>query len=311
MAKALVTGGCGFIGSHLVERLAELGHEVVVLDSLIKGNKSSIQYLIDSGKVKFIEGDIRSIESVDDAMEGVDYVFHCAAIHVQRSAESPSDCNQVNIDGSWNVFYSAYKHKVKKVIFSSSSSIYGNPKKLPMNEEDQCYPAEPYGSAKQYSEYLLKHLQRKGLNWIALRYYNVYGERQKAHASVVINFIQKVMKNESPIIDGKGEQSFDFCYVSDVVDANILSMDDKINNEIFNVGTGVSTTIADVADIIINALDKNIKPTFKDRVVYVSRRQADITKAQELLGFVAKVKAKQGLTDVAKEIASNPAKYGN
>lgn len=310
--KSLVTGGCGFIGSHLVEALVKKGHQVVVLDNLIKGKKSSIQYLIDSGQVTFIEGDIRCRDVVDEAMQGVDYVFHTAAVHVVRSAKSPMECNQVNIDGSLNVFQSALQNDVKKVIFSSSSSIYGNPLKLPMNEKDQTYPAEPYGSAKQHCEYLLRHLERKGLKWIALRYFNVYGERQAAHAfytTVVIHFIKRVMNGEAPIIDGKGDQSMDFTHVSDVVRANILAMESEVVNEVFNVGTGVSTSVAEIAEIIIKALNKNIKPIFRDRDVFVTRRQADTSKAKQKLNFETKVGVLEGLTEVAREIAAHPDKY--
>jgi UDP-glucose 4-epimerase len=311
--KALVTGGCGFIGSHLVEALVnEENFEVVVLDTLTKGKKKSIQTLIDQGKVKLIEGDIRSKDIVDESMEGVDYVFHTAGIHINQSAKSPDECIDIDIRGSYNVFHSALTHNVKRVIFSSSSSVYGDPRKLPMHEDDQLYPAEPYGAAKLYGEHLLQHLQKKGLKWNALRYYNVYGERQAAHAyytTVVTHFIKRIMNNEAPIIDGKGDQSMDFTHVSDVVKANIAAMKSEAVNEIFNVGTGVSTSIAQIADIIIKALDKNIKPEFRERDVIVTRRQADTTKARELLGFKTQVKVEDGLADVAKEIALHPEKY--
>ncbi|MBT4804656.1 SDR family NAD(P)-dependent oxidoreductase [Candidatus Woesearchaeota archaeon] len=312
MTAALVTGGAGFIGSHLVEALVKKGINVKVLDSLIKGKKSTIQYLIDEGKVEFIEGDIRNKDIVDLAMKNVDYVFHTAAIHIQASVKSPDDCLGVNIQGSYNIFKSALDHGVKRVIFSSSSSVYGDPKRLPMHEEDQLYPKEPYGAAKLYCEHLLQHLATKGLKYNSLRYYNVYGERQAAHAyytTVVTHFIQRIINNESPIIDGKGNQSMDFTHVSDVVQTNIAAMESEAVNEVFNVGTGISTSIAQLAQIIIQALDKDIQPIFRDREVLVTRRQADTTKAEQLLGFKAKVNVKDGLTQVAKEIASNPENY--
>jgi UDP-glucose 4-epimerase len=315
MMKALVTGGCGFIGSHLVEELANKGgFEVVVLDNLVKGKFESIKYLVDKGKVKFIEGDIRCRDVVDEAMEGVDYVFHTAAIHINQSSKSPDECIDIDIKGSYNVFASALQHKVKRVIFSSSSSVYGDPKKLPMNEDDQLYPAEPYGAAKLFDEHLLQHLAKQGLKYNALRYFNVYGERQAAHAyytTVVIHFIKRIINNEPPAIDGKGDQSMDFTHVSDVVRANILAMKSDIVNQEFNVGTGVSTTIAQLADIILRALgkDKEIKPIFRDREVVVTRRQADTAKAEKLLEFKAKVKVKDGMTMVATAIAEHPEKY--
>lgn len=312
--KALVTGGCGFIGSHLVEALitGENFDEIVVIDTLNKGKVDSIKYLIDQEKVKLVEGDIRCKDVVDDAMKGADYVFHLAAIHINQSSKSPDECIDINIKGSYNVFLSALQHNVKRVIFSSSSSVYGDPRKLPMSEGDQPFPAEPYGAAKLYCEHLLKHLQKKGLKWNALRYYNVYGERQAAHAyytTVVIHFIKRIMNNESPTIDGKGDQSMDFTHVSDIVKANIAAMKSEAVNEVFNVGTGVSTSIAQLADIIIKALGKDIRPIFRDREVLVTRRQADTKKAEKLLGFKAKVGVEEGMTMVAREIAANPDKY--
>lgn len=312
MTLVLVTGGAGFIGSHLVEALVDKGIKVRVLDSLIKGKLSSIKYLVDQEKVEFMEGDIRNKDIVEQVMKGVDYVFHTAGIHIEGSMRSPDDCISTNIQGSYNLFRAALEHNVKRVIFSSSSSVYGNPRKLPMHEDDQLYPAEPYGAGKLFCEQLLQHLATKGLKYNALRYYNVYGERQAAHAyytTVVTHFIKRIMNNEAPVIDGKGDQSMDFTHVSDVARANILAMESDAVNEIFNIGTGVSTSIAELADIIIKALGKEIKPIFRDREVLVSRRKADTRKAEQLLGFKALVSVQDGLTAVAREIAAHPEKY--
>ncbi len=308
----LVTGGAGFIGSHLVEELVKKGHTVRVFDSLVKGKLSSIKYLIDQGKVEFMEGDIRNKDAVDEAMKGVEYVFHTAGIHIDKSVKSPDDCISTNIQGSYNVFHSTLKHNVKRIIFSSSSSVYGDPKKLPMHEDDQLYPAEPYGAGKLFCEHLLQHLAKKGLKYNSLRYFNVYGERQAAHAyytTVVTHFIKRIMNDEPPIIDGRGTQSMDFTHVSDVVRANIAAMESEAVNHEFNVGTGVSTSIAQLAEIIIKALGKDLKPIFREREVFVSKRQADITKAQQLLGFTAQAKVEEGITEVAREIAAHPERY--
>jgi len=183
---------------------------------------------------------------------------------------------------------------------------------LPMHEEDQLYPAEPYGAGKLFCEHLLQHLAKKGLKYNSLRYFNVYGERQAAHAyytTVVTHFIKRIMNNEPPTIDGKGDQSMDFTHVSDVVRANIAAMECEAYNHEFNVGTGISTSIAQLADIIIKALGKDIQPIFRERDVFVSKRQADITKAQQLLGFTAQVNVEEGIAEVAREIAAHPQKY--
>jgi len=312
MTKALVTGGCGFIGSHLVEALAKKGIKVKVIDSLVKGRLESIKHLINKGDVEFIEGDIRNRDSVDKAMKNIDYVFHMAAVHIQRSAESPEEAIDVNVKGSYNVFSSALEHNVKRVIFSSSSSVYGEPKKLPMSENSELNIVEPYGASKLMAENLLKFLSTKGLKYNILRYFNVYGERQAIHAyytTVIIHFVKRILNNEAPTIDGKGTQSMDFTHVSDVVDANILAMESKAENEIFNVGTGKSTTVKELAEILIKALGKNIEPIFKPREVLVTKRQADTTKAEKLLGFKAKISVEDGLKDVALKIKEHPELY--
>lgn len=310
--RVLVTGGAGFIGSHLVEALVTEGHQVRVLDSLVKGKLNSIQPLIDEGRVKFIEGDVRSRDVVDRAMKGIDYAFHTAGVHIKRSVESPEDMIEVNIRGSYNVFKSALNQGVKRVIFSSSSSIYGDPKKLPMSEDDPPVPVEPYGASKWMCEQLLKHLAKEGLEYNALRYFNVYGERQAAHAfytTVISNFIKRLLDNQPPIIDGQGTQSMDFTHVSDVVQGNLLAMTSTACNEVFNVGTGVPTTVSELADILIRALNSRVQPEFSGKPTLVSHRQADITKAKQLLGYEPQMEVIRGMTEVAQAIAMNPEGY--
>ncbi|MFQ6027999.1 MAG: SDR family NAD(P)-dependent oxidoreductase [Dehalococcoidia bacterium] len=310
--KVLVTGGAGFIGSHLVEELAREGYHVRVLDSLIKGKLGSIQPLMDEGIVKFIEGDVRSRDQVDRAMRGVDYAFHTAGIHIKRSVESPEDMIEVNIKGSYNVFKSALDHGVKRVVFSSSSSIYGDPKKLPMSEDDPPAPVEPYGASKWMCEQLLVQLGKEGLEWNALRYFNVYGERQAAHAfytTVISNFIKRLLDGQPPVIDGEGTQSMDFTHVSDVVQANIRAMKSEAHNEAFNVGTGVPTTVKELAEILIKALNSKVKPEFSGKPSLVSRRKADLTKIRELLGYEPTMEVHQGLTEIAQAIAAHPDRY--
>ncbi len=309
---ALVTGGAGFIGSHIVESLCQRGFKVRVLDSLVKGKLSSIQPLIDEGRVEFIEGDVRSRDIVHRATRGVDYVFHTAGVHILRSLASPDEMIQANIQGSYNVFRSALDNGARKVIFSSSSSIYGDPKKLPMSEEDPPDPVEPYGAGKWMCEQLLKHLGRDGLKYVALRYFNVYGERQAAHAfytTVIITFIKRLLNGQPPVIDGAGTQSMDFTHVSDVVRANLLAMECSVENEVFNVGTGVSTTVKDLACILRDAVGARVEPVFNGRPSLVSRRQADTRKAREVLGFEAQVAVRDGLTQVARAIAAHPERY--
>jgi UDP-glucose 4-epimerase len=309
---ALVTGGAGFIGSHLTELLVSEGYKVRVLDSLIKGRMRSIEALVSQGFVEYIEGDIRSRDVVDRAVRGSDYVFHTAGIHIARSVASPDECISVNLQGSYNVFRSALDHGVKRVVFSSSSSIYGDPKKLPMAEDDPVNPVEPYGASKWMAEQLLVTLAKEGLEFNALRYFNVYGERQAAHAlytTVIIAFIKRLLNGEPPVIDGKGDQSMDFTHVTDVARANVAAARSEAVNDFFNVGTGVSTTVRELAEILREALGSDVHPEFSGRPSLVTRRQASTRKAEELLGFKAEVDVRDGLTAVAQAIAASPVLY--
>jgi len=309
----LVTGGAGFIGSHLVEELFKQGYKVKILDLFIRGNISYIKSLVDERKIDFIEGSIEDINLVNLAMKGVDYVFHTATININRSMESPEECININIKGSYNVFKSACDHNVKRIIFSSSSSVYGDPDKLPMSEDSEIKSVELYGASKWVCERLLDSLSKKyGIGYNILRYFNVYGSRQADDAyytTVITNFVKRILNNESPIIDGKGDQSMDFTHVSDVVNANILAMKSEIKNEIFNIGTGKSTSISELAEVLRKSINSDVKPIFRDREVACTKRQADIKKAEKLLGFKAKISVEEGLKQVAQEIKEKPELY--
>jgi|NGEPerStandDraft_9_1074522.scaffolds.fasta_scaffold02785_1 UDP-glucose 4-epimerase len=308
----LVTGGAGFIGSHLVEQLVNKGYRVRVLDVLSRGTLEYIQPLMDAGKIEYIDGDIRYQDAVDNAMKGVDYVFHEAATNINRSERYHEESFDVNFKGSYNVFKSALDHNVKKVMFASSASVYGQPKVLPMSETHELNPITPYCVSKLASEYLLKFFSRFGLKYTIFRYFNVYGIRQHTDAyytSVIIIFLKKLLNGETPIIDGNGKQSMDFVNVKDVVRANIMAMESNVENEIFNVGTGKTTSIREIAYMLIEQSGKNIEPIFKPREVIVTERRADVRKAKELLGFEAKIDIQEGLKEVTEDIIKNPGRY--
>lgn len=312
MSNILVTGGTGFIGSHLVKELVKQGHQIIIIDNLFRSTTQPLQHLIDSNQLKFIEGDIRNEALVDQAMDGVDYVFHLAAVCINYSSQYPKESLDINLIGSDNIFRSALKHQVKRVIFSSSASVYGDPETLPMKEDGPLNPVTPYCAAKLACEHLLNFYSKSGLKFNALRYFNVYGLGQTADAyytSVIIAFIKKILNNEAPIIAGDGKQSMDFINVKDVVQANLLAMNSEVENEIFNVGTNTSTTIAELANILIKSLNKDVQPQFDGRSVIVKQRRADITKIKNLLNFEITINADEGLTEVAKDIAQHPEKY--
>ena len=308
----LVTGGAGFIGSHLVEELVAKGYKVRVLDVLSRGNLEYIQPLIDKGKVEFIDGDIRYNDVVAKSMKDVDYVFHEAATNINRSQAYPEESFDVNFRGSYIVFKSALDHNVKKVMFASSASVYGQPKTLPISENHDLNPITPYCVSKLASEHLLKFFARSGLKFITFRYFNVYGLRQHTDAyytSVIILFLKSLLNDKPPLVMGNGEQSMDFVNVKDVVRANIMGMESDVENEILNIGSGKSTTIRNLAYMLTDIMGKDVKPRFKPRDVIVTERRADIRKAKDLLGFEPEIGLQEGMREVAEDIKKHPERY--
>ncbi len=307
----LITGGTGFIGSHLARELVSQGYAVRVLDNLFRSTTKPVQDLIDAGKVEFIKGDIRDQETVSKAMGGVSYVFHEAAVCINYSQKFPQESMEIDLLGSDNVFKAALENKVKRVIFASSASVYGDPKTLPMKENGPLSPITPYCISKLASEQLLKFYSRQGLEYNILRYFNVYGKGQSADAyytSVIILFIKKMLKGEPPVIQGDGKQSMDFVNVKDIVQANLLVMKSEVKNEIFNVGSGTSTTIKQLANILIKSLNLKLKPQFDGKASLVQKRRADITKLSQL-GYHVTVSVEEGLAEVAQDIAAHPDDY--
>jgi UDP-glucose 4-epimerase len=311
--KAVVTGGAGFIGSHLSHRLAELGYNVVMLDNLFRGRSEYVKDLVDEGKASFVNGDIRNYSIVHDALKGAKYVFHEAAVCINYSQENPEESIEVNVNGSFNVFKAAAEVGVRKLVFASSASVYGNPVYLPMDENHPLNPITPYCVSKIAGEYFLKIFGPKGLKYNILRYFNVYGPRQSVDAfytSVIINFMKNVQENRAPMICGDGSQSMDFVNVHDLVEANIRAAESDVWGETFNVGSGTSTTVKELAETIIKLFGKNLKPTYqKGTKIIVRRRQAEISKIKKLLKFKPKVGLEDGLAEIAKDITAHPNYY--
>jgi len=308
----LVTGGAGFIGSHLVEELVAKGYKVRVLDVLSRSKLKYIQPLIDKGNVEFIDGDIRYNDVVDKSMKDVDYVFHEAATNINRSQAYPEESFDVNFRASHIVFKSALDHNVKKVMFASSASVYGQPKTLPISENHELNPITPYCVSKLASEHLLKFFARSGLKFITFRYFNVYGLRQHTDAyytSVIILFLKSLLNDKPPLVMGNGEQSMDFVNVKDVVRANIMGIESDVENEILNIGSGKSTSIRKLAYMLIDIMGKDVKPRFKPRDVIVTERRADIRKAKDILGFEPEIGLREGMEEVAEDIKKHPERY--
>jgi len=295
----LVTGGAGFIGSHIVDAMLSEKHDVRIIDNVSTGRVENIKHL--EGKIEVIDGNISDKAAIDSAVEGADYIFHQAAqTSVVDSIKHPAKTWDVNIKGTKLLLNAAVKNNVKKIILASSANIYGSSPKLPKKEDMEVKPNSPYGNSKLMNEIMAKkYNEDEGLESVCLRYFNVYGPRQNpesGYSGVISKFIGSMVNDKSPLIFGDGEQTRDFIYVGDVVRANITAMKSKISYDIFNVATGKETSINDIVDTLNDILGKQLKPNYEEeRMGDIRRSVADVSKAKEILGFEAKYSLKEGL----------------
>src|SRR6476660_672463 len=298
------TGGAGFIGLHTIPLLLERGYKVRLFDNMARGDRARINELVATGDVELIEQDVRYGGAVHNAMRGCSHVIHFATVSINKSVADPYESIDINMTGNNNVFAAAADHQVKRLVFASSASVDGDPQKLPMHEDDRLNPLTPYCISKRAGEDLLGFYQRqKGLSWVALRFFNVYGPGQKIEAyytSVINTFIQRIRSGQAPTIDGRGEQSMDFVHVADRAKAVAAAVDSEKDNVPVNIGTGVDTSIAQLAKILIQALGSNVEPIFVPRDVLVSRRAADISRAREVLGWEPTITVEEGMSDLVR-----------
>ncbi|MGB9979478.1 SDR family oxidoreductase [Methanobacterium sp.] len=299
--KVVVTGGLGFIGSHLVEKLSE-DNLIVIIDDQSTGKIENIKHL-NLSKIDTTLGDITSI-NLEEIFDGADYVFHEAAVtSVQKSVDDPLTSNEVNITGTLKVLEAAKNTDVKKVVFASSSAVYGDTETLPLSEDTPVNPLSPYAVGKTTAElYCNVFSEIYGLPTVSLRYFNVFGPRQdpnSQYAAVIPIFIDKILKNESPIIYGDGKQSRDFVSVKHVVAANIMAAESKLTGA-FNIGLGKSTTINQLVEMINEIIGKDINPVYeKERPGDIKYSLADISKAKSL-GYNPKADFKEELKETVE-----------
>jgi UDP-glucose 4-epimerase len=303
--KYAVTGGAGFIGSHLVKKLAERGNEVIVIDNLNTGKKQNIEKI--SKKIDFFEVDIRDFSAIEDILKNIDGIFHEAALaSVQDSFRIPDEFFDVNVNGTENIFKIAKKLGIK-VVYASSSSVYGNPISIPIKENDDKNPFNPYAKTKLEDDKLAEKYAKNGLKVIGLRYFNVFGPRQsKEYAGVIKLFLERIQQGLSPLINGDGLQVRDFVYVDDVVNANILSMESNIDSGFFNIGTNSVISVLDLANIIIKFSGLKLKPIHRSAVPGdVKATQADITKAKMMLKWKPTTSLKDWLKSAVLDVKNN------
>ncbi|MDP2939747.1 MAG: SDR family oxidoreductase [Candidatus Omnitrophota bacterium] len=300
MSKYLVTGGAGFIGSHIVERLVKLGQDVRVLDNFSCGKEENLKGSIN--KIELIKADIRDADAVNRAVLGVDFVLHQAALRsVPKSLSNPSDYNAVNIDGTLNLLEAAGQAKVKRFVFASSCAIYGVNHKFPQEESDLPKLISPYALTKLTGEYYCRIFSKNyGLETVSLRYFNVFGPRQALddeYSAVIPKFITCILNNQPPPIHGSGKQSRDFIYIDNVVEANILATKiANIESQVINVANGKDYSILDLVALLNKIMGKSIKPIFTPpRPGDVLKALADISKAKKILKYKPKVNFEQGL----------------
>ena len=305
-STVLVTGGAGFIGSHVVPILLERGYRVRILDNMSRGDRDTVAGWVATGQAELVEQDVRYGGAVHNAMRGCDLVVHLAAVSVNKSQADPYESIDINVVGGNNVFAAAADLGVRRVVFASSASVYGDPETLPMTEDGPVDPLTPYCIAKLNGEQLLGfYARRSAMTWIALRFFNVYGPGQKPTAyytSVINHFVKRLRNGEPPVIDGRGEQSMDFVHVHDVARAVVLALDVDASraNVPINVGTGIDTTVAELARTLIGAVGINVEPQFNPREVLVSRRAADTTRAREVLGWEPMIDLATGMKDLVQ-----------
>jgi len=296
--RYVVTGGAGFIGSNIVKKLVARGDSVTVIDDLNTGKEENLKSV--RSKIIFLKDTILNMDLLEKETKGIDGVFHQAALaSVQDSFSKSEEYHNVNVNGTENILKLAEKNNFK-IVYASSSSVYGNPERIPIKEKDSKNPINPYAETKLQKEELAKKYSKKGVKIIGLRYFNVFGKGQsKEYAGVLKLFLERIRDGLPPKINGDGTQFRDFVYVEDVANANIMSMDSNVNHDFFNVGTNTSITILDLAKTIIKFSDLKIEPVFGPELKGdVKRTVADIGLIEDKVGWKPTVFLEKWIEDI-------------
>ena len=301
--RCLITGGAGLIGSHIADALAtEQPAEIVVLDNFVRGSRLNLKSAAARGNLRVIEGDIRDRRLLGRAFEGADVVFHQAAIRITQCAEQPRLAFEVLAEGTFNVLEAAAAAQVKKVVLASSASVYGMAEEFPTSERHHPYNNNTlYGAAKSFNEGLLSSFRDMyGLDSVALRYFNVYGPRMDvagAYTEVLVRWMERIHAGQAPVIFGDGKQTMDFVYVEDIARANILAANRGGSADVFNVASGIETSLAELARKLLRLMGSGLPIEFgpERKVNAVPRRIADTSRAKQVLGFETRIDLDEGL----------------
>ncbi|MGH8628248.1 MAG: SDR family NAD(P)-dependent oxidoreductase [Gammaproteobacteria bacterium] len=304
--RILVTGGAGFVGSHIVDLLIDEGcEEIVAVDNMVRGRDDNLAGARERGPVRLVPGDIRDHGLMDDLVGHADIVFHQAALRITQCAEEPREALEVMVDATFDLLELCVKHKIAKVIAASSASIYGMADHFPTAETQHPYNNRTlYGAAKAFNEGLLRSFHDMyGFDYVALRYFNVYGPRMDIHGvytEVLIRWIDRITSGEAPLIFGDGNQTMDFVHVKDVARANILAAKSDMTDGVFNIASGVETSLKELACVLMKVMGSDLQREYREerKVNAVSRRLADMEKTKEMMGFNAVVSLEEGLRDL-------------
>src|SRR3989344_267086 len=310
-SRILVTGGAGFIGSFVVEQLLQEGvKEVVIIDNFFRGSRENLQACLKDKRVVVLERDIRDRDLIDAQFAGIDYCFHLAALRITHCAIEPRQALEIMYDGTFNVLESCVKHKIKKVLFASSASVYGQADTFPTKESHHPYNNQTfYGAAKLANELMLRSFYYMfGLSYNAVRYFNVYGPRMDTfgkYTEVFIRWHHLIKDGKEPLIFGEGNQTMDFIYIEEVARASILALKADVQNEVFNIASGTETSLKELCELLLKAMHSSLQPKHvpmpEDRKkVEVMRRLADIQKSKEKIGFESKVSLERGLVKLVQ-----------
>lgn len=303
----LVTGGAGFIGSYVVEELIPLQPaKIIIIDNFIRGSRENMKSFADNPLVEFHQGDIRDTAKLESLVAGTDYIFHMAALRINACAANPQDGFEVMLKSTFDVAQLAVKHKVKKVIYSSSASVYGLAQNFPTPETDNPYNNQTfYGAAKLWGEQLFRSYKfMYGLDYVALRYFNAYGPRMDTdgkYTEVMIKWLDCIRDGRNPLIYGDGSTTMDFVYVRDIAKANIAALQADVTDESFNIGNCEETSLKQLLEVLLQVNNSQLEPEFREEnsINPVSRRLADISKAKQLLSFTPTVSLAQGLEELS------------
>jgi UDP-glucose 4-epimerase len=303
-AQILVIGGAGFLGSHIVDQLTQTpAARIVVLDNFVRGTRENLHQAVTEPRVEIVEGSVTDVTLLRRLMEETDYVFHLAALWLYECVHEPRSALEVNVVGTYNVVEAAADAGVRKVVYSSSASVYGDAAFTPMTEEHPFHNRTMYGATKIAGEQFFRAFnEQRGLQYAGLRYMNIYGPRmdyQGTYVSVIMKVLDRIDQGLPPIIFGDGSQAYDFVHVEDVARANLLALQSDASDEFFNIGMGVKTTIRELVELLLDITGSDLEPEYRPQEqMFVTHRVGSTEKAERLFGFRAGIPLREGLLSV-------------